>query len=116
MANMQYKDRTIEMKLDDGTTAYTKVSIVLNALNFYRNKCLEIIRNGGTTETKRNRITRITSFEDILKYLNDIDDNKESEYVVRKAQELLSEIDSIMRKIINANQPTPPPSGNGFQK
>ena len=113
MANYQYKDKTIEIKLEDGSVAYTRVSIILNALNFYRNKCLEIISKGSCQPTDPFKITYITSYEDLINHLNK---DKNKELKVAKAQNLLSKIDRAIKTIIENNQPDKPKSNNEFGK
>ena len=105
MAEIYIEDRYFETKLDDGTIVSTRTRHIVNALKFYRNQCLEIIKNGENELKKTPRLMMVESFDDAMKKIDRINN---TQVRIRKAYDMIDKIDDILRKMATKDPPSGP--------
>lgn len=105
MASFFIEDKYFEAKLDDGTVVYTRTRYIVEALKYYRNEFLKIIETGEKTIKETPRFMVVNSFEDAMKKMDKITD---TQIKIKKAYEMIEQIDKIFQNLISPNPPTGP--------
>lgn len=105
MAEIFIEDKYYEAKLDDGTVVYTRTRFIVNALKYYRNQCLEIIKQSENQIKATPRLMVVESFEEAMKK---IDKMTNAQVRIRKAHDLLDKIDDMLRRMATNTPPSGP--------
>lgn len=105
MAELYIEDKYYEAKLDDGTVVFTRTRYIVNALKYYRNQCLEIIKLGENKLKQTPRMMMVESFEEAKRKMDSITN---TQIRIRKAYDMIDKIDEILRKMATNNPPSGP--------
>ena len=102
MAHLFIEDKYYESKLPDGSIVFTRTRYIVQAIQFYRRKCLEIINNTDKTLSNTPRVKFVPSFEEAMKEMEKLTDAKKRNI---KAKELLEKLDKILQNMAQQNEP-----------
>ena len=103
MAGLPIEDRYYEATLPDGSIVFTRTKYVINAIQFYRQKCIDIINQSQNTLQKTPRLMMVSSYEEAMEKMNKIADTKTREL---KAKQLLEKLDKALNSIIEKHKPS----------
>lgn len=102
MAHLFIEDKYYESKLPDGSIVFTRTRYVVQAIQFYRQKCLEIINSTDKTLSNTPKIKFVPSFEEAMKEIEKLTDAKTRN---AKAKELLEKLDRILHNMAQQSEP-----------